>query len=298
MRSKNARTCRDFVDRIDASPEKFRGLLFAGQLVDRSLTVETAGDRAPSVSAFFSDLAISTLRLRRFVSSYELGARNISGSRVIPIACIPADKYHSCLKKFRNVWPRRDAMPFHKTKSWKAERERARERKGHVVCPSRTGSAKSRLKRVKSVEDFGRNTFDHRLVAVGGCEETDFQASRSRSIRSLSLSLSVRRLSCLFLDPRHAGSFHLSVYLSVSVSWLSRSLSRLGVAPLLRFTFAMSLPVRSGRGKSVTQAREVRGHRRGLDLVCVKQEKQGLPSSLDLTREERSLLCRFYAVEA
>ena len=119
-----------------------------------------------------------------------------------------------------------------------------------------------------------------------------------RSDPSLSLSLSVRRLSCLFLDRRHAGSFHLSVYLSVSVSWLSRSLSRLGVAPLLRFTFAMSLPVRSGRGKSVTQAREVRGHRRGLDLVCVKQEKQGLPSSLDLTREERSLLCRFYAVEA
>ena len=46
-------------------------MLFAGQLVDRSLTVETAGDRAPPVSAYFSDLAISMLRLRRFVSSYE-----------------------------------------------------------------------------------------------------------------------------------------------------------------------------------------------------------------------------------
>lgn len=195
-------------------------------------------------------------------------------------------------------------MPFHKTKSWKAEREREQENERDT----------SSVRRERDQQSHGLNASNRLRISVEIHSATDWwlwEAARkpiskprgldrsdpSLSI-SLSLSLSVRRLSCLFLDPRHAGSFHLSVYLSVSVSWLSRSLSRLGVAPLLRFTFAMSLPVRSGRGKSVTQAREVRGHRRGLDLVCVKQEKQGLPSSLDLIREERSLLCRFYAVEA
>ena len=165
------------------------------------------------------------------------------------------------------------------------------------------------VRRERDQQSHGLNASNRLRISVEIHSTTDWwlwEAARKpiskprgldRSDPSLSPS-SVRRLSCFFLDPRHTGSFHLSVYLSVSVSWLSRSLSRLGVAPLLRFTFAMSLPVRSGRGKSVTQAREVRGHRRGLDLVCVKQEKQGLPSSLDLTREERSLLCRFYAAEA
>lgn len=42
--------------------------------------------------------------------------------------------------------------------------------------------------------------------------------------------------------------------LSVELRFMDvEALSLSGVAPLLRFTFAMSLPVRSGRGKSVTQ---------------------------------------------
>lgn len=45
----------------------------------------------------------------------------------------------------------------------------------------------------------------------------------------------------------------------------------LGVAPLLRFTFAMSLPVRSGRGKSVTQERS---EAIGCDRTRVKERNR------------------------
>lgn len=62
----------------------------------------------------------------------------------------------------------------------------------------------------------------------------------------------------------------------------------LGVAPLLRFTFAMSLPVRSGRGKSVTQERS---EAIGCDRTRVKEKNRArAPSSLE-TSSERSALC-------
>lgn len=108
-------------------------------------------------------------------------------------------------------------------------------------------------RRVKLTAEF-RSKYV-RSVTVGGGEETDFQGSRFRSI-FLSLRSDVRppfSSSGTARTRRFVRSFS-RVYLSVNVPWMSR-LSRFGVTLLLRFTFAMSLPVRSGRGKSVTQQR-------------------------------------------
>jgi len=88
---------------------------------------------------------------------------------------------------------------------------------------------------------------------------------------SFSLSFPLRLppfFSCpLFLSRQVPRDLPLSLSLSLpSLRGLS-----LGVTPLLRFTFAMSLPVRSGRGKSVTQERS---EAIGCDRTRVKEKNR------------------------
>lgn len=108
-----------------------------------------------------------------------------------------------------------------------------------------------------------------------------------RENRFPGLEVLIDRISHLFLSPSLCLSFSLP---SSPLFFLSSAFARtvrlsLGVAPLLRFTFAMSLPVRSGRGKSVTQERS---EAIGCDRYACEGEKQG-PCAPGL--HPRSALC-------
>lgn len=115
---------------------------------------------------------------------------------------------------------------------------------------------------------------------AGCCEKTDFQASRFPIDRILYLSLPYVSFLLFSLLTRENVDPRLSLFRLRADCRHSRS------APLLRFTFAMSLPVRSGRGKSVTQERsEAIGCDR--TRVCVKEKNRARTSGL----HPRSALC-------
>lgn len=196
------RTCRDFADRIDSSPEKFRGFFFAGELVD-SPSVETCG-RSRASRVFFFSLSrrdCYSVNVRRRLNG---DAERLSGKHVISIACIPADTNLSRASLQSTGISQHLAPPV-----------------GRALFAKQNASNRS---------DFGAERVRSGPATVGGLRGNRFpslEVSIDPSILPPLLSPSVLPLFAFFLDRETAPGLSFSRwYLSVSVSWLSRSLSR------------------------------------------------------------------------